>query len=279
MHIGIMDATGPVGGAVLERLREFEPIAIVRDLATVPSGFETRVAACCDAASCESAFAGLDALLLVPAIESADGTHTNRTAIEAATAAGVDHVVYTSFAGAAPDASSTLGAQHFDGEVALRESGLSSTVLRPSLYLEAMTMFADLEGVIRGPAGDGLVSAVSRADVAEAAATLLRDADDPHRGGTYTLTGPESFTLEEFARRASVALSVALRFEHEELAAAYAWRTDGYDVGVWQVEAWISTSLAIAEGDLEGVSPDLEALLGRPGRTLEQAFASPAPAL
>ncbi len=98
------------------------------------------------------------------------------------------HVVYTSFAGAAADATFTLGRDHFDTEQAIREAGLTHTFLRDNFYLDVLPWFADEEGVIRGPAGEGRVAAVARADVADVAAAVLRDpaahadaAYQPHR--------------------------------------------------------------------------------------------------
>jgi NAD(P)H dehydrogenase (quinone) len=132
--------------------------------------------------------------------------------VRAAAEAGVRHVVYTSFASAAPDAAFTLGRDHFDAEQAIVETGVAHTFLRDSFYLDLLPFFSDATGVIRGPAGDGRVAGVARADVADVAATVLRAPAD-HAGATYGLTGPEALTFSEMAARASAVLGRDLRFE------------------------------------------------------------------
>ena len=131
------------------------------------------------------ALAGVDVLFMVSAAESPVRREEHRTFIRAAADAGVGQVVYTSFAGAAPDAIFTLGRDHHDAEEAIRASGMAWTLLRDSFYSDFFPMFADEQGVVRGPAGEGRVSAVARADVADVAVAVLRDPGrargrDPH---------------------------------------------------------------------------------------------------
>ena len=84
-----------------------------------------------------------------------------------AVAAGVAHLVYTSFYGAAPDATFTLARDHWATEEHIRASGLAFTFLRDNLYADFLPLMADEHGVIRGPAGDGRVAAVAIDDVAD----------------------------------------------------------------------------------------------------------------
>jgi uncharacterized protein YbjT (DUF2867 family) len=85
----------------------------------------------------------------------------------------VAHVVYTSFIGAAPDATFTLARDHYVTEELLRDSGLGFTFLRDNLYSDFLPGLAGEDGVIRGPAGSGRVAAVARADVADSALAVL----------------------------------------------------------------------------------------------------------
>ena len=91
---------------------------------------------------------------------------------------------------------------------------MTFTFLRDNFYSDLLPFFADEQGVIRGPAGDGRVAAVARADVADVAAAVLRSPAD-HADATYVLTGPEALTLTEVAARAGAVLGRALRFEDE----------------------------------------------------------------
>ena len=270
--LALTGATGALGGLVLAQLADLDPIVVVRDAARAPEGFEARVAAYADADRCRAAFAGVDTLLLVSASESRTRRLDHATVIAAAADAGVGHVVYTSFQGAAPDATFTLGRDHHVAEQALRASGMRWTFLRDGLYQESLVRFANAEGVVRGPAGDGRIAAVSRRDVAEVAAAVLRD-PAPHAGETCTLTGPEAPTLADAIARGGAATGQDLRYEDETVEDAYAWRRDEWGAEDWQLDAWVSTYTAIADGSLAEVSPDVDRILGRPARTIEQTFA------
>ncbi|MBZ5734813.1 NAD(P)H-binding protein [Nocardioides sp. TRM66260-LWL] len=271
MRIALTGATGAVGRLVAAELADLRPLLLGRDpsrLTDLGGGVARFDYAQADA----SVLAGVDVLLLVSGAEAADRRDQHRRAVAAAAEAGVGHVVYTSFLGAAPDATFTLGRDHADTEAALRDSGCAWTFLRDGFYADLLPFFADDAGVLRGPAGDGRVSAVARADVAACASAVLRS-PAPHAGVAYELTGPEALTLTEVAARAGAVLGRTLRFEDETVEQAYASRRAAYpDAPDWQLDAWVSTYTAIAEGSQARVSPDVERLTGHPARTLEQAL-------
>lgn len=171
------------------------------------------------------------------------------------------HVVYTSFVGAAPDAVFTLGRDHGATEQMIIDTGMDHTFLRDNLYLDFAEMLAGDDGVIRGPAGEGRVAMVARADVARVAVAVLLD-PAAHVGRTHHLTGPESLTLTEVATTLSATHGTTISFHDESLAEAYASR-QVYGAPDWQVEAWVSTYTSIAAGELERVSGDVEAVTGR----------------
>jgi len=185
--------------------------------------------------------------------------------------AGVGHIVYTSFAGAAPDATFTLGRDHYDAEQAIRETGMTHTFLRDNFYLDVLPYFADEQGVMRGPAGDGRVAAVARADVADVATAVLRAPAD-HADATYVLTGPEALTLAEAAARAGAVLGRSLSFEDQTVEEAYATRREAYGAPDWQLDAWVSTYTAIKDGSCAEVTGDVERVTGHPARTLEETL-------
>ena len=274
--IAVSGASGAVGGLVARALSDdfrTDLRLLVRDPTRAPD-IDTDVRVCdyADLAAARSALRGVDTLFLVSASESADRRRQHRTVVGAAAEAGVRHVVYTSFAGAAPDATFTLGRDHADTEAALRGTGMGFTFLRDNFYADLLPFFADDRGVIRGPAGEGRVAPVARADVADCAAAVLRSPGD-HAGATYTLTGPEAITLAEVAARAGTVLGRDLRFEDETEEAAYAWRRERYGAEQWQLDAWFSTYTAIRDGAVADVTDHVERLAGHPPRTLEQALA------
>jgi len=277
--IAITGATGALGGRVARLLADQSPTLIVRDPSRAPDlDGEVRQASYDDRAAAEAALTGVSTLLLVSAAESATRRAQHRTMIEAAATAGVRHLVYTSFIGAGPDATFTLGRDHGDAEEAILEAaartGMAVTLLRDNFYLDVLPYFADSSGAISGPAGDGRVAAVARADVADVAAAVLL-APEAHAGATYHLTGPEALSMSEVAARVGAATGRELRYQVETIEEAYASRRAAYpDAADWQLDAWVSTYTAIADGSMAAVSADVERVTGHPARTLEQALAA-----
>ena len=273
--LGITGSTGEVGRRVARALADDfrnDVRLLVRDPARAPD-YDTDVRVCdyADRDASVRALTGVDTLFMVSAAEAVDRRDQHRTFIAAAAGAGVGHVVYTSFAGAAPDATFTLGRDHWDAEQAIRDSGMRFTFLRDNFYSDLLPFFADAQGVIRGPAGDGRVAAVARADVADVAAAVLR-APAEHLDATYVLTGPEALTLSEVAARAGAVVGRELAFEDETVEEAYASRRAAYGAEDWQLDAWVSTYTAIRDGSCAEVTGDVERVSGHPARTLEQAL-------
>ena len=268
--LAITGATGAVGGRVARALADDMRIdlrLVVRDPSRAPD-YDTDLRVCeyADHAAAVEALGGAETLFMVSAAEAEDRRDQHRTFIAAAAEAGVGHIVYTSFAGAAPDATFTLGRDHWDAEEAIRASGMAYTLLRDNFYSDLLPLFADEAGVIRGPAGHGRVAAVARADVADVAAAVLRSPSD-HAGATYVLTGPEALTLTEVAER------TGRTFEDETVEEAYASRRAAYpEAEQWQLDAWVSTYTAIKDGSCAEVTDDVERVSGHPARTLEQAL-------
>lgn len=219
-----------------------------------------------DRATVTEALAGVPTVFMVSASESADRLAQHKAFVDAAAAAGVGHLVYVSFFGAAPDATFTLARDHFHTEEHIRASGLAYTFLRDNMYAEFVPDLAGEDGVIRGPAGQGRAAFVGQEDIADAAAAVLtRPAG--HAGATYDLTGPESLTLEEAAVIVSEQLGRTVTYRPESLEEAYASRAS-YGVPQWQLDAWVSTYTAIANGELDGVSDAVARLTGHPATSL-----------
>jgi NAD(P)H dehydrogenase (quinone) len=274
--IGVTGSTGALGGLVARSLAgsdfRLDLRLLVRDPERSPDiDCDVRVCEYADEEAAAAALRGVDTLFMVSASEAEDRREQHRTFIRAAGQAGVRHLVYTSFSGAAPDATFTLGRDHHDAEVAIRESGLTWTFLRDNFYLDILPLFGDENGVIRGPADQGRVAAVARADIAEVAVEVLRD-PAAHADATYTLTGPEALTLDEVAARAGAVLGRPLRFEDESVEEAYASRRAAYGAAEWQLDAWVSTYTAIADGSVATVTDDVRRVTGRAPRTLEEAL-------
>jgi NAD(P)H dehydrogenase (quinone) len=261
--IGITGASGGMGTRVAERLAT-EPIRlIVRDAARAPSaGAEVREASSYGARDeMRAALDGVDTLFLIPARESADRLEQHFTAVDAAIEAGVERIVYLSFIRRG-DSSFTLGREHFATEDHIRASGAAWVFTRMNLYMDFIPNMIGSDGVIRGPADEGRFAAVLRDDIADAVAAVLADPSS-HEGQSYDLTGPEAFTLAEATEEMSRAWGRDISFVDETLEEARASRSV-FGAPDWEVEAWISSYVAIANGELSEVSGDVERLAGHP---------------
>lgn len=261
--IAITGATGNIGRIVTHLLGGADASLrlIVRDAARAPQGVgDIAVAEYGDAGAATKALRGVDVLFMVSAAESADRLEQHLTFIDAAAAAGVRHVVYLSFLGASAQATFTLARTHWHTEERLRASGMAWTFLRDSFYLDFLPAMAGDDGVIRGPAGDGRVGAVTRADVARSAAAILRN-PAAHAGRSYDLTGPQALTFDEVASIVTEVTGKPTTFHNETLDEAYESRRP-YGVPDWQMDAWVSTYTAIAAGELDVVTDCVEKLTG-----------------
>lgn len=268
----VAGATGRLGGRVARRLAEagVAQRLLVRDPSRAPqlSGATAVAAPYGDAAAVRDALRGLRTVFMVSASETPDRVEQHRTFINAAADAGVEHLVYVSFYGAAPDATFTLARDHWATEEHIRASGLRWTFLRDNLYADILPELAGEDGVIRGPADEGRVAAVVLDDIADVADVVLRAAHD-HAGRVYDLTGPQALTMAEVAETISSATGRRVTYQSETLEEARASRAS-YGAQDWQMQAWVSTYTAIATGEMDGVSTAVPDLTGHPATSLEQ---------
>ncbi|MEV4414476.1 SDR family oxidoreductase [Catellatospora sp. NPDC049609] len=271
IKIAVTGATGRLGSRVAQRLAAagLPQRLVVRDPSRAPvlPGTETVRAAYADAAAVYAALDGIETVFMVSGAETTERVDEHRTFVDAALAAGVRRVVYTSFYGAAPDAVFTLARDHWATEQHIRDTPLAWTFLRDNLYLEMLPQFVGRDGVLRGPAGQGRVAAVAIDDVADVAALALREAGR-HDGQTYHLTGSQALTLAQVAEIITLVTGRPVTYHDESLAEAYASRA-AYGAPDWQVEAWVSTYLAIARGELAQVTDTVERLTGVAPLTLD----------
>jgi NAD(P)H dehydrogenase (quinone) len=274
--LAVTGSTGALGGRIARTLADLgtPQRLIVRDAGRAPRLDRAEVrevpGGYADPAGFREALEGVGTLFLVSAEEAPDRVAQHRNAIEAAREAGVERIVYTSFLGAAEDSTFLLGRDHWATEQAIRDAGVAFTFLRDSFYMDFIPFFAGPERTFRGPAGDGRLSPVSRDDVAAVAIQVL-STPGAHDGAIYALTGPDLFTLAEAAERLSVHTGEPYSYVEETIEEAWESRrpTGAPD---WMIEGWISTYTAIADGSLDQLSGDVEAVTGRPPLTLEQTI-------
>jgi uncharacterized protein YbjT (DUF2867 family) len=274
-ELAVTGSTGNLGGLVARLLAQAgsQLRLLVRDAARAP-GLEGAVAietAYADPERAKAALTGAKTLFMVSAAEAEDRLQQHYAFVDAAAAAGVQHIVYTSFFGAAPDAAFTLARDHFATEERIKASGMDYTFLRDNFYLDFVPLLAGEDGVIRGPAGDGVMAAVARVDIARSAVAVLRD-PALHVGRTYDLTGPEDISLSRAAELLTAGTGRTISFHNETLEEAYASRAS-YGAPPWQVDAWVSTYTAIAAGELAGPTSAVHELTGLEPLSFERFLA------
>lgn len=282
MSVVVTGATGQLGRLTVEALLRrgvpaSEVVATGRDTTGIKDladrGVVVRRADFADQDSLSAAFAGADKLLLISASVPVDERVANhRRAIDAALAAGVSLVAYTSTL-QADTAATIIGATHRATEEYLRERRVPSVLLRNSWYLENYTGQLPLflrNGAVIGAVGQGRISAASRADYAEAAAVTLTT--EGHIGAVYELGGDEAFTLAELA--AAISATAGKQVTYTDLPAdklAQVLTDAGLPAELADVLA--DADLGLSRGEMFTGSGDLRRLIGRPTTTLADAVA------
>ncbi|MCW3816214.1 SDR family oxidoreductase [Micromonospora sp. DR5-3] len=277
MSIVVTGATGHLGRLIVQSLLDRgvpadQIVALGRDVDRLAGlaerGVVTQRADYDDAESLQAAFAGAEKLMFVSGSEVGRRVLQHGNVITAAKAAGVGLVVYTSIA-KADTSSLVLAAEHKATEQLILDSGLPHVFLRNSWYLENYTaqLPTYLQHGVAGAAGDGLVSAATRADYAEAAAIVLTT--EGHTNRVYELGGAP-FTMTELAAEVSRQsgntvsyLDLPVDKLTELLVAA------GVPEGYAAVLA--DGDRGLGQGDLQ-VGDDLAKLLGRNPTTLAEAI-------
>ena len=226
-----------------------------------------------DPTTLREAFAGAQKVLLVSSNEVGQRTGQHQNVIDAAKDTGVGLLVYTSVANA-DSTTLQLAAEHKATEAALRASGVPFTLLRNSWYLENYTSQIETylqAGVVLGAAGNGRVSAATRADYATAAAAVLT-ADD-QEGRVYELGGDQAFTMSDLAAEISTASGqdVAYRDLTVDL---YTQQLVGAGLPEPVAAVFADNDRGVAQGDLLVISGDLSRLIGRPTTSLADAVAA-----
>jgi NAD(P)H dehydrogenase (quinone) len=286
----VTGATGQLGRLIVSELRKILPAGVgfavsVRDPAKAAAlkdqGIDVRQGDFEDKASLARAFAGAKRVLLISGdAPNAVRIRQHRTAIDAAKEAGVDQVVYTSFVDHDPASPFAFAAIHHDTESYLSRSGLRYTVLRNGMYADMLHVFAGTAaaGVFAAPAGDGKVSFVSRADLAQATARVL--SSDRYVGQTLLLAGEKSLSFNEIAALLAQQLGRPVRYDNIDRGA---YETALKKIGLpdFLAEAIGGIHVATAEGrnaetstairDITGQAPEDVASFLR--RTLPRAAA------
>lgn len=279
--IAITGATGQLGQLVIEDLLRTVPasqiVAIVRNPAKAAAlsqqGVIVRQGDYSDEAALTTALQGVDKLLLISSSEVGQRAAQHRNVINAAKAAGVAFIAYTSLLHAD---TSPLGlhVEHVETEKLLAASGIPFALLRNGWYSENYLASAPpaLEhGVFIGAAGDGKIAAAARADYAAAAARVISEGS--HAGQVYELAGDHAWTLSELAAELSKQSGKPVAYQNlSEADFAAALKGVGLPDGLADMLA--DSDTGAAKGGLFDDSHTLSRLIGRPTTPLAESVKS-----
>ena len=208
----------------------------------------------------------------------------HKAAIDAAAAAGVKHIAYTSFIGIDDPANpAEVRHDHIETERLIRASGMAWTMLRDAHYADAMILMAG-PGVMQSGqwvsnAGEGLEAMVWRDDCIASAAAVMTG--EGHEGQVYNITGPELQTFREVAAimaevtgRSVAYVSTTDEEQYAMFDAMGIQRRPVDDQSVagipWNSDDMVTFGQAIREGFLEVCTDDVERLTGRKARSVRQ---------
>lgn len=271
MTTAVTGATGHLGALVVDGLIERgvaagDIVAIVRDAAKAQSlsdrGVQVRVANYSDVDALETALVGVDKLLLVSGSDVGQRIAQHANVIDAAEAAGVALIAYTSVL-QADTSGISLAVEHLDTEKRLAQSSIPAVFLHNGWYWEnylgSLQQAVD-GGVLLGAGGDGKIAAASRADFAAAAVEVL--VTDGHGGKYYELGGDERLTYTELA--GVIAEVSGKPVVYKDVAPAeYQGILAGAGLPDAVAEMLASADAGIARGELDTDSGDLQKLIGR----------------
>jgi NAD(P)H dehydrogenase (quinone) len=275
----VTGATGHFGRLAIEALLEagVAPADVVA-IARIPAklgelaarGIDVRAGDYAQADTLPGALAGVERLLLVSGNDMGQRVAHHGNVIDAAKAAGVTRIAYTSIL-RADTSQIALAPEHKATELLLAASGLEHVALRNGWYIENYTDQLSqylAQGEIVAAAGDGRVSGATRADYAAAAAVVL-SGDGP--GDAVYELGGTPFTLSDLAAQVTEVTGTTVAYRNvtaAELAANL--ETVGLDRPTAAFFAAVDEG--VARGDVYTESDDLAHLIGRPSTPLVDAI-------
>lgn len=268
--IAITGATGQLGQHVIESLLKTVPasqiVAIVRNATKAAAlrqqGITVREADYNNEAAFTTALQGIDKLLLISSSEVGQRSAQHRNVINAAMAADVKFIAYTSLLHA--DRSPLgLHVEHVETEKMLADSGIPHTLLRNGWYTEnylASAPAALEHGVFIGAAGEGKIASATRADYAAAAARVI--SEEGHAGQVYELAGDEAWTLSQLA--AELAKQSGKNVVYQNLSEAdFAAALKGVGLPAGLADMLADSDVGASNGGLFDDSKTLSTLTGR----------------
>lgn len=280
MRIAVTGATGQLGGHVVESLLAHgvaasDITAIVRGESKAAGlagmGVRLGLASYDDETALVSALEGVDRLVLISGSEVGKRLAQHAHIINAAKAAGVTFIVYTSLLNL--DTSELgLAPEHRGTEELLAKAGIEHTVLRNGWYWENFaSAIASGKAVGRfyGAAGAAKVSGAARRDYAEAAAVVVTG--EGHVGKVYELAGSPALSYQGIADAVATVIGREVVYTDQSVE-EYQKTLEGFGMPAEMAGMYAAMDPIIAGGALYSESTDLQDLIGRPSTSASEAL-------
>ncbi|RKG54282.1 SDR family oxidoreductase [Acinetobacter cumulans] len=273
----VTGATGNLGQSVVKQLQQHLPLNEFSVLARsqnkaqqyLNQGMKVIYGDFDQPQTLEEAFRGINKLLLISTMEQ-NRFEQHKNVIDAAKKAGVKHIFYTSLAiqNIETSAVKDLMISHFQTEDYLKASGLKYTILRNSMYAEAIPQIIGEQAIATGLAlagGAGKVPYALRAEFGEAAANALMQ--DGHENKIYSLVGSRTYSYQDIADLLSEISKQKVNYQNLDDAS---YRDMLHSIGLPDFIVYLThgTVADIQQHQYEVQSTDLEKLLGRKTQAL-----------
>jgi NAD(P)H dehydrogenase (quinone) len=292
----ISGASGSLGGKIATLLLEQVPAEDVTLVTRTPDklnayrqrGVTVHRGDYNDPKALERAYSGSDVLMMISSMAVTERVPEHRNAINAAKAAGIKHIVYTSTAGIHPQNPTLSASDHIVSEDDLRRCGMGYTIMRNACYAEVFPTVA-AQPVLRSGEwvqveGNGKLAPISKNDIARTAvACLLNPAR--HDGAVYEITGPDLVSFRDIAAMASEVYGVPIRYVSVSVDERYAMfdamgvprkydeGMDGHpDAHLWCSEEMVSADIAFQAGYHSILTHHVEFITGEKPTTLRAVF-------
>jgi len=280
----VTGATGNLGAATIEALLNkgyaaSKIAALVRDEAKAidlkAKGINIRIGDYNNYDQLVAAFAGVDQLLLISGSDVINRGKHHENAVNAAKEAGVKHIYYTSFERNNDTETSPiyfLAKTHIDTENLIKTSGITYTIFRNNLYMEALPMFFGEQVLTTGiflPAGDTKSAFTYRKDMAEATANVLMS--EGHDNKAYNLSNTENWSIGDIAQEISAITGQTVNYVSPPQD-IYIDTLTKAGVPAEYIGMFAGFAEAIKQGEFAAITTDLEHLLGRKPTTARQYF-------
>lgn len=218
-----------------------------------------------------AALIGIDQLLLISGSDVEKRVQQHEAVISAAKECGVKHIVYTSFQRVNESDTSPIAfiaKSHLHTEQLILSSGMTSTILRNSLYADVIPMFIGNRVAETGvffPAGEGRGAFALRSDMAEATATILAGAG--HENKVYLFSNTETVSFAEITAVLSQIFGKSLPYVSPDVE-TFSQVLGQAGVPAPIIGMSVGFGEAIRQGEFAETSNDLERLLGRKPATV-----------